>query len=395
MKRIPVLLAATILSLLVLPAHAYSQLVPFDSDRWEIRAQESKVVDYLGRKTLFLKGGSAVVKDSRFTDGVIEFDIAFTPERGFCGVIWRMQDFQNYENFYLRPHQSGNPDANQYQPVFNGVDAWQLYYGDGYGAPVKYDFDQWVHIKLVVSGKNAEVFIRDMNTPALFVNQLKREIKSGRVGLDVGNFAPAYYSNFSFEPMSNPPTLKGKAQPPVQAPNGTVKSWMVSNTFDARSLERKYQLTSDDKSKLTSWDQLECESTGICNLARLHGLQTDRNTVFARITIRSASEQIKPMAFGFSDRVRIYLNDRLLYAGSDSYRSRDYRFLGTVGLFDKLYLPLQKGDNALWMAISEEFGGWGIKAQFEDLEGIEVLPALTSPAQPVAATTDQARRVRW
>jgi len=34
-----------------------------------------------------------------------------------------------FEHFYIRPHQSGNPDANQYTPVFNGVSAWQLYHG--------------------------------------------------------------------------------------------------------------------------------------------------------------------------------------------------------------------------------------------------------------------------
>ena len=31
----------------------------------------------------------------------------------------------------MRPHKSGKPDALQYTPVFNGLSAWQLYYGDG------------------------------------------------------------------------------------------------------------------------------------------------------------------------------------------------------------------------------------------------------------------------
>ena len=340
------------------------------------------MIDHLGRKSLYLKGGIAAVKNSQFTDGVIEFDIALTEERGFVGAVWRMQDFDNYENFYLRPHQSGNPDANQYQPVFNGVDAWQLYYGEGYGAPVKYDFNQWVHIKIVVSGKNAEVYIKDMDAPALFVSELKREIKPGRVGLSVGNFAPGYYSNFSFEAASNPP-LKGKAKPAPQAPAGTVMSWMISDPIEAKSLEKKYQLTSADKLALLWWDKLDCESTGICNLAKLHGLQGDRNTVFARLTIQSDSYQTKPIVFGFSDIARVYFNDRLLYVGSDNYRSRDYRFLGTIGLFDELYLPLRKGDNELWIAVTENFGGWGIKAQFDDVKGIKLFPG--SPEELIAS----------
>ncbi|HKZ81180.1 MAG TPA: hypothetical protein VJ124_23115 [Pyrinomonadaceae bacterium] len=70
------------LVLLLLEVNAYSQGVPLNSERWEIRAEESRIKDHLGRQSLLLKGGLAAVKDSQFTDGVIEFDIAFTEERG-------------------------------------------------------------------------------------------------------------------------------------------------------------------------------------------------------------------------------------------------------------------------------------------------------------------------
>lgn len=211
---------------LVAAFSAQTQTIHFESNRWEIDAKESRVEEYLGRQSLRLKGGLALVKESKFLNGVIEFDIAFSEERNFVGTIWRVQDTRNYEEFYFRPHQSGNPDANQYSPVFNGVSGWQLYYGEEFSAPVRYRFNEWMHIK---------------------------EIK-----------------------------------------------------------------------------------------------------------------------FGFSDRVRVYLNDRLLYAGYDQYTSRDYRFLGTVGFWDALYLPLKKGRNELWMAVSENFGGWGIQAAIEDRSGIQI-----------------------
>lgn len=363
-------LAAAFLSLLFLAAAARAQVVPFDSGRWEIEANESKVVDYMGRRSLYLKGGVAAVRDSQFTDGIIEFDMAFNEARGFMGAVWRLQDFENYEEFYVRPHQSGNPDANQYQPVFNGMAAWQLYHGEGYGAPVKYDFNQWVHFKIVVSGANAEVYIKEMTTPALFVGELKREVKSGRVGLSVSNFAPAYYSNFSFTSTNNV-QLKGKAKAPSAAPAGTVMSWMVSGVIEGKSLEGKYQMGAADREKL-SWKKLDCESTGICNLARLQGIKEGRNTVFTRLIIQSEREQVKKLNLGFSDAVKVYFNDRLIYGGSDIYQSRDYRFLGTIGLFDELYLPLKQGDNELWIAVTENFGGWGIKAMFDDTSGIRL-----------------------
>ncbi|HYG79310.1 MAG TPA: hypothetical protein VD861_02925, partial [Pyrinomonadaceae bacterium] len=117
---------------------------------------------------------------------------------------------------------------------------------------------------------------------------------------------------------------------------------------------------------------LGVEENGAANLARLQGAAEGRDTVFARLVIQSDREQVKKIRFGFSDEVKVYFNDRLLYGGSDIYQSRDYRFLGTIGLYDELYLPLGRGENELWLAVTENFGGWGVTAQFEDMEGIKV-----------------------
>ena len=345
------------------------QTIPFDSDRWDIKARESKTVEHLGRQALYLKGGLATIKDSNFLDGVIDFDIAFSSERGFMGGVWRVQDEANYEEFYVRPHQSGNPDANQYTPVFNGVAGWQLYAGEGYCAPTVYEFNQWTHVRILVSGKNAEIYIKDMNTPAVVVSELKREVKAGRVGLSVGNFAPAYYSNFSFSP-SKPPTLKGQPKPEEQAPAGTVMSWLVSNVFDAKTLDDKYELSKSDTDAL-KWQRLNCEQTGLANLARLNGVR-EANTVFAKVTIQAERSTVKKVKLAFSDIVKAYFNGQLMFRGSDVYQSRDYRYLGTIGYFDELYLPLKAGDNELWLAVTENFGGWGIKAMFDDTSGIVI-----------------------
>src|SRR6185312_1015174 len=176
-----------------------------------------------------------------------------------------------------------------------------------------YDVNQWMHFKFVISGKSADVYIKDMETPALFISELKREIKQGRVGLRALNFAPAWFSNFSFTAANNP-LLKGKPQPVEPAPTGSVMSWQVSNAFDGKTL--KYQLTTADKQNLT-WTKIACEPSGIFNLARLRGVQPDKNTVFARLTIQSDREQVKKVRFGFSDEVKVYFNDQLLFGGND------------------------------------------------------------------------------
>ena len=105
------------------------------------------------------------------------------------------------------------------------------------------------------------------------------------------------------------------------------------------------------------------------NLARLTGVSDGRNTVLARTTIHSRDPRTAELAFGLSDRVTVYLNGRLLYRGADEYQSRDYRFLGSIGYFDRLYLPLVAGANELVLAVSEDFGGWGVQAKLGTSSG--------------------------
>ena len=91
-----------------------------------------------------------------------------------------------------------------------------------------------------------------------------------------------------------------------------------------------------------------------------------------KITISSDTDQIKRLDFGFSDKAQAYVNGKLIYAGNNVFRSRDYRYLGTIGYFDSIYLDLKKGDNEIVFAVTEGFGGWGIKNKVENLDGITI-----------------------
>ncbi len=342
------------------PVAAAAETVPFDSERWRIERQETRVETYLGKQALYLKAGSALLSDSAFTNGTIDFKIAVSGERGFMGAVWRLVDEDNFEDFYIRPHQSGKPDANQYTPVMNGVSAWQLYHGEGYSAAVEYPFDEWIQIRIVVSGKRAEVYIQDMEKPAISVQELKRPITAGKVG--VRNPAPlthARFADFSFEATDTPPRLRSEAVAPATTPDATVMRWWVSSVFEETALAGKSELGEADTAKL-DWTELRAEATGITNLARVHGIDGDENTVFAKAIIASEDARTTPLRFGYSDRVRVFLNGCLLYAGDNGYVSRDFRYLGTIGLFDSVPLALRAGENELLMAVSESFGGWGV-----------------------------------
>ena len=345
-----------------------SEPIPFDSPRWHIAAEENRIEEYKGKTSLVLRGGLALVEDAEFTDGVIEYFCAFPEGRAFVGATWRVQDAANREEFYIRSHQSGNPDANQYTPVFNGLSAWQLYHGEGFGAPVSYEFDTWFPVKIVVSGDEAEVYIGDLEKPALFIDDLKREAASGAVGLAVPNFGAVRYADFRFETVTTP-KLKGRVDRERTAPAGAVMAWQVSDSFAEQALEDSIEISSSFKNDL-AWNTLKSEPTGLANLSRVSVLTRETNTVFAKVTVISESAQSKTLAFGYSDRLRLFVNDRLLYTGNNGYRSRDYRYLGTIGYFDAVTVPFLKGRNELWFAVSESFGGWGVQAAFEDTDGL-------------------------
>lgn len=104
--------------------------VPLTPDKWDVQAQGAIFEKYQGFDSVYAEGGQAVLKDINFLDGTIEFDISMQNKFSFPGITFRMQDDLNYEEFYLRPFESGKDDANQYSPVYNGVSGWQFYAGE-------------------------------------------------------------------------------------------------------------------------------------------------------------------------------------------------------------------------------------------------------------------------
>ncbi len=359
MKTFHPILAAAIVALPFFSGRLAAQtVVPFTSDQWQFGKAEYTLEDFGGKPGVLLKKGAAFLKDVSFRNGIIEFDVAFPPGRAFVGVYFRVQDEENLENFYMRSHQSGNPDAMQYMPMFKDRESWQLYHGEGYSAAVTYAKDQWQHVKLVVQEKQMEVYVGDMGKPALFVTDLKRPVQAGGLGIA----GAGRYANFSYTPLDQA-TIVGVAQPLPPAPAGTIMAWQVSDAFSEKSLEDAVALAPAHK-KDRQWQILAAEPTGLVNLALGPRWSEKDNTTFARVVIVSDKAQTKRLRLGFSDRARVYLNDQALYAGHDEFQSRDYRFLGTLGYWDEVYLPLRKGRNELWVAVSEEFGGWGIRAAF-------------------------------
>ncbi|UFH53434.1 hypothetical protein [Spirosoma sp. KNUC1025] len=346
-------------------------IVPFDTSHWTFTGKIEPDT-FKGKTGIKLSEGALYLNDSTFVNGIIEFDMTLTKSRYFPGVGFRLQNPENFEFVYLRPHQLGNPDAIQYIPIFNLQDSWQLYYGDGYSTAITYPLDEWVHIKLLVRETQAEVYVDDMSKPGLVIHRLKRTPKPGRIRLDNGAPVVTRFANFQYAKTDNPP-FQGTFKPEAAPQKGTIRSWQVSNTFDEKLLDSNYSIPQDLARQLT-WQTVRTENSGVINLSQISKLREGHNTIFTKLVIVSDKPQVKKLQFGFSDRVKVYVNGTLVYGGQDVFTSRDYRFLGTIGYFDEVYLDLKKGQNEVWMAVSETFGGWGIQGKLVDQNGLTITP---------------------
>ncbi len=372
-------LSALILLVTSTAAAGQSLAVQPDSIQWDLQGQ-AKVADYQGRKCLLLDGGAATVNDFTMRDGVIDVDVATPAARGFFGIQFRITpDGQNAEWVYLRQHKSGQPDAIQYTPVLGTGLNWQIYNGPGFTGAVDIPRDVWFHLRLEVTGAQAKLYVKDMDTPALVMTDLKSGVQKGEVALYVLT-GTTYFSNFTVRTTSDVPWER--RLPPM--PPGTLTKWQISPSYDglARDLERP--LSSSDVAGI-QWQDVEAEPPGFVVLYRYREAphprvsfatdfskrldpQPGMRVLYARTAIESDRDQVRKLFIGYSDDVSVFLNGQILFRGRSAQNFRDPAFLGIVNPEnDAVYLPLKKGSNELMLAVSELGGGWGFICRLADL----------------------------
>jgi hypothetical protein len=345
--------------------------VPPDSPRWKFEGRAS-VTEHLNRSGLFLDGGAATLKGFQMRDGVVDVDAATNGHRGFFGIQFRIaDDDENGEWVYLRPHKSGLPDAMQYTPVLGNGLNWQIYNGPGFTGAVEIPREEWFHLRLVVTGAQAKLYVKDMETPALVMDDLKSGIQKGQIAL-ASLMGETYFSNF--EVRTTPDVPWERRLPPM--PPGTLTGWSISPSLDALARDLERPLTPSEIAGMT-WRDVEAEPPGFVVLYRYFPAphprvsfardfskrldpQPGMKVVYARTRIDADREEVRKLEIGYSDDVSVFLNGRILYRGRSAQGFRAPGFLGIVSPEDDaVYLPLKKGENELVLAVSELGGGWG------------------------------------
>jgi hypothetical protein len=352
--------------------------VPPDTTHWTLEGQAA-VREFMGRTSMYVDGGIAILDHFELRDGVLDVDVATSAARGFFGFMVRVDSLGTLgEEIYLRTHESGQADAMQYTPILNTGRNWQLYNGPGFTGAVDIPRNEWFHLRLVVTGAQAKLYVKDMGTPALVMDDLKSGARSGQVAI-YSLTGATYFSNFE---IRRTPDAPWQRHLPPMAP-GAITKWSLSPSYDAlaRDLERPLTRAESDTMR---WQDVEAEPPGLVPINRYRqsphprvSFQSDFSTrlqpqpgmrvVYARTHIASDREQVRKLMIGYSDDVSVFLNGKILWRGRSAQAFRDPRFLGIVNPEnDTVYLPLKQGDNELVLAVSELGGGWGYICRLAD-----------------------------
>jgi len=315
--------------------------VPPDSTRWDLQGQ-AKVAESHGRQCLLLDGGAAVLKDFEMRDGILDVDVTTSATRGFFGFDFRI-------------------DADG----ANGVDIPK---------------DEWFHLRLEVSGAQAKLYVKDMDRPALVMDDLKSNVQKGQIALYDLTGATCF-ANFTVTTM--PDAEWRRHLSPM--PPGTLTAWRLSPALDALARNLEKPLGSEEIDGM-AWEEVQAEPPGFVVLSRYRDAPHPRVTfandfskrlepqpgmkvVYARARIDADRDQVRKLYIGYSDDVSVFLSGQILFRGRSAQNFRDPGFLGIVSADDDaVYLPLKKGANELLVAVSELGGGWGFVCRLADLE---------------------------
>lgn len=150
-----------------------------------------------------------------FGDGVVEVDVASelvtdapAYARGFIGLTFRIDKEGRFESIYLRPTNSVADDQVRRNHSVQYVaypdyrfDRLRSESPEKYESYAKLDLGRWIHMKIVVSGQKAMLYLDGNTEPALIVNDLKfGPDQHGGVGVWLESGTVAYFRNLKVKP---------------------------------------------------------------------------------------------------------------------------------------------------------------------------------------------------
>ncbi|MFD0618224.1 hypothetical protein ACFQZR_12190 [Paenibacillus sp. GCM10027629] len=257
--------------------------------------------EWKGIKALHInKAGAAAFINSEFylESFRIQAFVAIPEAVGFIGLAFGARDSANYELIYLSPGYTKGNGEIQYDPVMNGSTTWQIYNGPSYVSYTHYNVGDWVKFTIDVDRHSAKVYIgEDTSIPQLVISKLQHGEVFGKIG--VWGYLPAYIRDLSIEEIpSIPSTLNERNK------DQFVNEWLVSESYFSNS----------QPDQLHEWTKTSTEENGTLNINRLYTSEKDKS-VQIKSTLTLSEEAMSTVSFGFSDEVRIWINEEEVYRG--------------------------------------------------------------------------------
>jgi len=193
------------------------QIVLTNPSSLELRNAQAEVTTYRGTQALKLtekeagpSAAFAMVKNLTFRNGAIDVDVSGAPAkgapesaRGFIGVMFHIQaDGSHFEKIYVRPTNGRADDQlrrnHSTQYVSSPDWPWERLRKESPGVYESYAdmvAGEWMHLRIVVTGTNASLYVGDATQPCLIVHDLKLGEKEGAVALWIEPGTEGYFRN--------------------------------------------------------------------------------------------------------------------------------------------------------------------------------------------------------
>ena len=346
--------------------------IPMAADRWQTK-ENAEFLRQLGffHGLMRLNSGTAVLKDTTFSDGTIEFDVD-TIGRGSPGIAFRQQDDDNFELLYLRPDPAcpAFRACMQYAPQTRGVLLWDLFPQYQTRAPLREN--GWNHVKMVVSGRRMNVFVNDVPSPTLQVDRLEGDAMTGGLRLQgPGTFANMVITPGAVDGLSPEPT-----RDPLDMDRGLVRRWRLS---PYAALPSGKEPTYDDMPRASpAWKTLSTERRGLVNISREYGRplpEPNRAVAWLKTTIMSDRKQTTKVNIGWTRELWLFVNGKLVYADKNLFEvegSRKFPDARCSLENGVAMVPLEPGENEIAVALANNFFGWGLVLRVADAEGVQL-----------------------
>lgn len=345
--------------------------VPLQAANWEYQPEAVEFLTYKSVPSLKITGkGPVILKDLDFKDGTIEFDME-PIDKTFTSFYFRRSSDKESECFYFRLFKAPNIDAEdaiQYAPIIKGVNLWDMLYQ--YQRNAMIDTSGWNHVKLVISGKQMRVFVNGRMDMPLEIPYLEGSNDHGGLALE----GHAIFANLVLKPDQVEGLSPWPGTDITDNDARYLRKWQISQVINMpEKIDFNYDLLPN---KTTAWDTIRAERRGLINLTRKYGGASmgPRRVTFLKTTIHADSPQKKQLHLGFSDEIYVFINGRPLYMdknlyGSPLMKSPDGRCTIDNTSFG---LPLAQGANELLIGVANNFYGWGIIAQLDNLDGVSI-----------------------